>query len=38
MPESKPTATCEAFLKANERAEEQYELERRFTVFEAAIR
>jgi adenosine deaminase len=37
-PESKPTATCDAFLKANERAEEEYELERRFAVFEAAIR
>jgi adenosine deaminase len=37
-PESKPTAACDEFLKANERAEEQYELERRFAVFEAAIR
>lgn len=37
-PDSKPNATCDAFLKANERAEEQYELERRFTIFEAAIR
>jgi adenosine deaminase len=32
---AKPAAACEAFLKANERAREQYELERRFVVFEA---
>jgi adenosine deaminase len=31
---SKPTAACEALLKANERAAEQWELERRFVVFE----
>jgi adenosine deaminase len=37
-PESKPTAACEVFLRANERAEEQYELEQRFAVFEGAIR
>ena len=32
---SEPTADCTAFLKSNERAAEQWELERRFAVFEA---
>jgi adenosine deaminase len=32
---SEPTAVCGAFLKANERAAEQWEMERRFAVFEA---
>jgi adenosine deaminase len=33
---SKPTAACAALLKSNERAAEQYEMERRFAAFEAA--
>jgi adenosine deaminase len=33
---SEPTFTCQAFLTANEKASEQYELERRFAIFEAA--
>jgi len=33
---SEPTTDCTAFLKDNERAAEQWELERRFAVFEAA--
>jgi len=37
-PNSKPGPSCDAFLKDNERAREQYELERRFAVFEAAVR
>jgi adenosine deaminase len=32
--DSKPTPACAALLKANERAAEQWELERRFAVFE----
>jgi adenosine deaminase len=32
---SKPSTACADFLKSNERAEQQYELERRFAVFEA---
>ena len=32
--ESKPTAACAAWLNANERAAEQWELERRFAAFE----
>jgi adenosine deaminase len=31
----KPTAACAAFLRANEKAGEQYELESRFAAFEA---
>jgi adenosine deaminase len=31
-----PTAACEAFLSANARAEVQWELERRYRVFESA--
>jgi adenosine deaminase len=34
--ESKPGPACAALLKANERAAEQWELERRFAVFEDA--
>jgi adenosine deaminase len=37
-PTGKPSEACSAFLKANERAAEQYELERRFAAFEAAQR
>jgi len=33
---SVPNAVCSAFLKVNEKASEQWELERRFAVFEAA--
>jgi adenosine deaminase len=32
---NKPTSACAAFLAANEKAAEQYELERRFVAFEA---
>jgi adenosine deaminase len=35
---SEPSGECAIFLKANERAAEQWELERRFAVFEAAPR
>jgi adenosine deaminase len=34
---SEPAADCTAFLKDNERAAEQWELERRFAIFEAAL-
>jgi len=34
---SVPNAACSAFLKDNEKAAEQWELERRFAVFEAAV-
>ena len=34
---SKPAAACFALLKASERAAEQWEMERRFAVFEAAV-
>ena len=34
---SKPTEPCAEFLKGSERATEQYELERRYAVFEASI-
>jgi adenosine deaminase len=33
----KPSATCAAFLKSSERAAQQWELERRFHAFEAAM-
>jgi len=33
-----PSSACAAFLSANEKAAQQYELERRFGVFEAATR
>jgi len=33
---SKPTAACAALLQANEKAAEEWEMERRFAVFEAA--
>jgi adenosine deaminase len=33
----KPTARCADFLKANEKAGQQWELERRFRVFEAGL-
>jgi len=33
---SKPTTACDAYLKVNEKASAQYELERRFAAFEAA--
>ena len=32
-----PSAACLAFLKANERAAQQWELERRFSVFESEL-
>ncbi len=35
-PASTPSGACAAFLQANEKAAEQWELERRFAVFEAA--
>jgi adenosine deaminase len=35
-PASEPTAACAAYLKANERATQQWELEHRFAIFEAA--
>lgn len=34
---SNPTSACAALLKSSERASEQWELERRFTAFEASI-
>jgi len=34
---SVPNAACSAFLKDNEKAAEQWELERRFAAFEAAV-
>jgi adenosine deaminase len=37
-PTSQPAAPCAAYLAANERAAQQYELERRFAAFEAATR
>lgn len=33
-----PTPTCSALLKASEKAAQQWELERRFAVFEASLR
>jgi len=33
----KPSAACAAFLKSSERAQQQWELERRFTEFESAL-
>jgi adenosine deaminase len=33
-----PSPSCAAFLKANERASEQWELERRFVAFEASFK
>jgi adenosine deaminase len=38
VPESKPGAACEAFLTSNEKAAEQWEMERRFAIFEASPR
>jgi len=35
---AKPTSACTAFLGANEKAAQQYELERRFAAFEAAVK
>jgi adenosine deaminase len=35
-PESSPSGACAAFLQANERAAEQWQLERRFALFEMA--
>ena len=32
----KPTAACDAFLKASEKAQQQWELERRFRAFESS--
>jgi adenosine deaminase len=37
-PTSEPTPSCSDFLKANERAAQQWELEHRFAIFEAANR
>jgi adenosine deaminase len=36
--DSEPAPTCEEFLRANERAREQYELERRFVAFESSFK
>ena len=33
----KPSATCDAFLKGSEKAAQQWELEKRFRVFEAGF-
>lgn len=33
----KPSAACAAFLKSSERAQQQWQLERRFTEFESAL-
>jgi adenosine deaminase len=33
----KPSAGCAAFLKSNEKAQQQWELERRFREFEATF-
>jgi adenosine deaminase len=33
----KPSAACAAFLESSERAQQQWELERRFTEFESAL-
>jgi hypothetical protein len=33
----KPSSACETFLKGSEKAEQQWELERRFQVFEAGF-
>lgn len=35
---STPSRDCEALLESNEKAAQQYELERRFAAFEAAVR
>jgi adenosine deaminase len=37
-PTGEPAISCAALLKANEKAAEQWELERRFAVFESATR
>jgi adenosine deaminase len=34
----KPSVRCGDFLRNNEKAEEQWELERRFRTFEASVR
>ena len=36
-PTTNPTSACAVFLKSSERAAEQWELERRFAIFEASI-
>jgi len=33
----KPSPTCEAFLKESDKAAQQWELEKRFRVFEAGF-
>jgi adenosine deaminase len=33
----KPSSTCAAFLKTNEKAQQQWELERRFRIFESSF-
>jgi adenosine deaminase len=33
----KPSAGCAAFLKSSERAQQQWELEKRFRAFEGAL-
>jgi adenosine deaminase len=33
----KPTSTCAAFLKSSEKAQQQWELERRFRAFESSF-
>jgi adenosine deaminase len=37
-PTAKPSSTCAAFLQKNERAAEQWELERRFVLFESTLK
>ena len=37
VPHSTPSKTCREFLEANERAREQWELERQFTAFEKSF-
>ena len=34
-PQGEPSAACAAFLKSSEKAQQQWELERRFREFEA---
>ncbi len=36
-PQDEPSASCAAFLKSSEKAQQQWELERRFREFEATF-
>jgi adenosine deaminase len=36
-PQDEPSAACAAFLKSSEKAQQQWELERRFREFEATL-